>query len=144
MPAEFVKMKSLVGTWTGKSKMHGDKAQKIKVTYSLTAGGSAIIEKLFPGTPNEMTSVYHLEDGKLCMTHYCMLGNCPKMMLKGSTENSLSFEMKGRDGISSSKEMHMHALNIIWKDKNHISEDWISHQDGKAAPSAPFELTRKK
>jgi len=144
MPAEFVQLKSLAGTWTGKSKMHGDKGQNIKVVYSLTAGGSAILERLFPGTPGEMVSVYHVEDGKVCMTHYCALGNAPKMTLKGSTKDSLSFEMKGKDGIASEKEPHMHALTIAWKDKNHIATNWTSYQDGKASPCSTFNLTRKK
>lgn len=144
MPAEFDKLKSLVGTWTGKSKMHGDKEEKIKITYGLTAGGTAILERFMPGTPHEMATVYNVEDGKLCMTHYCMLGNAPKMRLKGSTDNSVSFEMKGKEGISSDKEMHMHALTITWKDANHISADWTSYMDGKAQPAHAFNLARKK
>ena len=143
MSAEFTKLKSLVGTWTGKSKMHGDKMENIKVVYSLTGGGSAVLERICPGTPGEMASVYHVEDGKLCMTHYCSLGNAPKMTFKGSTDNSLSFEMKGKDGIASEKETHMHGLTITWKDKNHIAASWLLYQDGKAAPCSTFNLTRK-
>jgi len=141
---EFEKMKSLVGTWTGKAKMHGDSEKDMEVIYKLTAGGSAVVETICPGTPNEMTTVYHLKDGKLCMTHYCTLGNCPQMKLKKSTDNELSFEMEGKDGIGSSKEMHMHALDITWKDADHITAAWALYNGGKAAPCEPFVLTRKK
>jgi hypothetical protein len=144
MPAEFEKMKSLVGTWTGKAKMHGDKEEKVKIVYKLTAGGSAILELFNPGTSHEMATIYNVENGQVCMTHYCALGNAPKMRFKGMTDNSISFEMKGKDGISSDKEMHMHALTIIWKDKNHISAEWTSYTDGKAQPAHAFNLSRKK
>lgn len=144
MPAEFEKLKSLVGTWTGKAKMHGDKEENVKITYGLTAGGTAILEKFSPGTSHEMATIYNVEDGRLCMTHYCMLGNAPKMRLKGSTKDSLSFEMKGKEGISSDKEMHMHSLTITWKDADHISTGWTSYNDGKPAPCSTFNLARKK
>jgi hypothetical protein len=143
MPAEFEKLKSLVGTWTGKSKMHSDKDQNIQVTYVLVAGGSAVLERLFPGTPEEMVSMYNVENGKLCMKHYCTMGNAPVMILKKSTDNELSFEMKGKDGLSSEKEMHMHGLDITWKDKDHIAASWTSYNDGKQAQCSVFNLTRK-
>ena len=44
-----------------------------------TAGGSAVQETQFPGTPMEMVSVYHLDGADLVMTHYCVLGNQPRM-----------------------------------------------------------------
>ena len=34
----------------------------------VTSGGSALVEKLSPGTPHEMVSVYHDKDGELAMT----------------------------------------------------------------------------
>jgi len=140
---EFEKMKSLVGNWTGKCKMGCLKDQDLLVNYKLTAGGTAVLETIAPGTPKEMTTVYHLENGKLVMNHYCTMGNCPKMTLKKSSDNELSFEMRGKDGISSVKEPHMHALDIIWKDANHISASWVMYTDGKANPVEPFVLTRQ-
>lgn len=144
MPAEFEKLKSLVGTWTGETKMHGDKEEAFKVTYELTSGGSVVMERLNPGTPHEMVTMYHLEGGKLCMTHYCMLGNSPKMRMKKATEDSIFFEMRGKEGISYSKEMHMHALNIRWKDMDHIAAEWVMYKDGKAQPGHVFNMARKK
>ncbi len=140
---EFEKMKSLVGDWTGRAKMGCLSDQDLRVNYKLTAGGNAVLETIAPGTTKEMTTVYHLENGKLVMTHYCTMGNCPKMTLKKSSDNELSFEMKGKDGIGSLKEPHMHALDIVWKDPNHISASWIMYTDGKANPADPFVLTRK-
>ena len=81
--AEFERMKQLVGAWEGTSDM-GKKGEKVRVEYRLTAGGSALIETLFPGSAEEMVSVYHDRQGKLAMTHYCMLRNQPRMTLAKS------------------------------------------------------------
>jgi hypothetical protein len=143
MPAEFEKLKSLVGTWTGKAKMHGEKEENMVVTYELTAAGSAIVEKFNPGTPGEMVSVYNVEGGKVRMKHYCSMGNAPVMTLKKATDKSLNFEMKGVNGISSAKELHMHGLTITWTDKDHIAAEWVSYNKGKAEPCHAFNFTRK-
>jgi hypothetical protein len=78
--SEFERMKQLVGSWEGTSDM-GKAGEKVRVEYRLTAGGSALLETLFPGSGEEMVSVYHDRNGKLAMTHYCMLRNQPKMAL---------------------------------------------------------------
>lgn len=45
---EFERMKQLVGSWEGTSDM-GKEEKKVRVEYRLTAGGSALLETLFPG-----------------------------------------------------------------------------------------------
>src|SRR5689334_10245398 len=71
---EFEKMKTLVGTWNGKTDM-GQGPIDISLQYRLLAGGSVLEERCFSGTPNEMITMYYDQNGKLAMTHYCMLGN---------------------------------------------------------------------
>src|SRR5258705_2142469 len=75
---EFERMKALVGTWQGKADM-GQGPIDMTVQYRLVAGGSVLEEKVFNGTPNEMTTMYYDKDGKLAMTHYCMFGNRPSI-----------------------------------------------------------------
>ena len=59
---EFERMKQLVGVWEGTSDM-GKEGEKVRVEYRLTAGGSALVETLFPGSAEEMVSVYHDRKG---------------------------------------------------------------------------------
>jgi hypothetical protein len=141
-PRALAPLSKLVGTWQGSADM-GGKTVPVTITYAATAGGSAIVEHLFPGTPHEMLSVYTAEGDGLAMTHYCALGNHPKMTLKRSDAHSLSFEAAGTEGLRSASEMHMHAMTVSWTDADHIRETWTSFADGRAKEEKVFELARK-
>ena len=143
MPKDFDTLKGLVGTWEGKGKMHGDKEENITTTYELTSGGTAIIEKLMPGTDHEMVTVYHKEGKSLAMTHYCAEGNQPHMVLKKATPTSLSFAMTKPQGVTSMKESHMHALTLTMPDADTLTEEWTHLADGKSGVVA-FNFKRKK
>jgi hypothetical protein len=144
MPAEFDKLKGLVGTWKGTADMGADKPMDVTHTFELTSGGSAVMEKLMVGSPKEMVSMYCSEGGKLIMTHYCSMGNQPKMGLMKSSDNELDFMVKGTSGIGSKMDPHMHGVNIVWKDADHISEQWTMYVGGKAQKTSDFELARVK
>src|SRR5438093_10184366 len=85
----FASIKKLQGDWHGPSMMKG--MPPSHSVFRVTAGGSAVEEKIFPGTKMEMVSVYHMDKGDLLMTHYCMLGNQPRLRLnaKKSTAREL-------------------------------------------------------
>lgn len=142
MPKEFDTLKKLVGTWEGTSKM-GDKEQTVTVTYELTSNGTAITEKLGPGTPMEMISVYHKDGKSIAMTHYCALGNHPQMNLKKVDAKSISFEMKKPIGIASMKEPHMHAMTMTWDGDNALKHEWTSYENGKKKDSVVMNFKRK-
>ena len=78
------------------------------------------------------------------MTHYCALGNHPKMTLKKADAHSLSFEATSGEGLRSPSEMHMHAMSVAWTDGDHIRETWTSFDQGKPKDEKVFDLTRKK
>src|SRR5262245_55645420 len=93
--AGFEKMKALVGTWVAADENRKLDDQVVSVIKP-TAGGSAIHETLFLRQPQEMVSVYTAEGSDLVMTHYCMLGNQPRM--KANTKSpgkKLNFEFAG-------------------------------------------------
>ena len=62
--AELDKVKGLDGKWAGTAKHANGKEEQVAVEYRVTSGGSAVEEKLFPGTPHEMISMYHDRGGK--------------------------------------------------------------------------------
>ena len=76
----FDKFKALAGDWEVEhtSSEHGMPGGSI--SYKVTAGGAAVVETTFQGTPHEMVTVYYVDtDGGMCLTHYCVLGNRPHM-----------------------------------------------------------------
>lgn len=137
---QFIQVKELIGKWEGTSS--SDEKQKVVLEYQLTAGGTALVEKQFPGTPHEMISVYHDKNGHLAMTHYCMLGNQPNLSLQNAEKDKLEFVMAGHSGIRSAKEPHMHALILTWKDKDHIVQEWAMYENGKKKQTITLTLAR--
>jgi len=141
MPKEFEPLKGLVGTWEGTAKM-GDKDEAVTVVYELTSAGSALTERLMPGTPNEMISVYHKEGKSVGMTHYCALGNQPHMKLKKTDGKVLVFTMTGSQGLTSTSEPHMHAVTLTI-DGNTLTQEWTHYEKGKKSSTAVFKFKKK-
>lgn len=139
---EFERMKQLVGAWEGTSDM-GKEGEKVRVEYRLTAGGSALVETLFPGSGEEMVSVYHDRKGKLDMTHYCMLRNQPRMTLAKADAQTIElvFARKGND-INPAKEKHMHGVRITFTDNDHIVQKWTMFDKRKDTGGVTLKLTR--
>jgi hypothetical protein len=138
---EYERMKELVGAWEGTSNM-AKEGQPIRVEYRLTAGGSAIVETLFPGTPEEMISVYHDSNGKLSMIHYCMLRNQPYMKLLKASADRIDFMFAGGSNVDPKKDAHMHALSIFFVDKDHIVQNWSYFEGGKEKSVTKLNLSR--
>ena len=96
----FGAIKSLKGDWHGPAAMKG--MPPSHSVFRVTAGGSAVEETIFPGSPMEMLSVYHMDKGNLLMTHYCAIGNQPRMKLnaKKSTPQELVFDFDGGTNLN--------------------------------------------
>ncbi|MCI0536885.1 MAG: hypothetical protein L0Z50_16850 [Verrucomicrobiales bacterium] len=140
---EFARMKTLVGTWEGKTDI-GQGPIDMTVQYRLLAGGSVVEERVFAGTPNEMVTMFYEKDGKLALTHYCMMGNRPGMLLKSSDPKTLKFDFDRTCGINPKKESHMHALTITFDDADTITTSCKAFIGGKAMPEHPTTLKRVK
>ena len=81
------KMKKLAGTWLTADK-DGKPTDQVASIIKVTAGGSVVHETLFPGQPQEMISVYAVDGSDLIMTHYCVLGNQPRMKADPNSNGS--------------------------------------------------------
>ena len=148
---EFEQMKSLIGVWEGEMPMkdkggagteHEGMPTKMTVEYRLTAGGSAIQETIMGGTPMEMVTMYHDRNGSLSMTHYCMLGNQPRMDLSGSAPGTISFAFSEENELDPATGMLMHSMDLSFVDERNITQRWAMLQDGEATPAHDMHLTR--
>lgn len=131
--AGLEKMKKLAGIWVTTDK-DGKPTDEVFSVIKLTAGGSVIHETLFPGQPHEMVSIYTVDGPDLVMTHYCMLGNQPRMKAKAkSQDKQLKFEFAGGTNLDPQKDRHMHSAILTIVDDDHIELEGIGWEDGKPA-----------
>ena len=139
------RIKKLAGAWESKDE-DGDGKGDVQVFYRVVSGGSAVAEFLMVGTPHEMVSMYHKDGDSLILTHYCSLGNQPRMRsIAGGKADEIAFDFIDGTNMKSEKDPHIHALTLTFVDDDHINAAWRSHSDGKPNDHSPtFQLTRVK
>jgi len=140
---EFERMKTLVGTWKGTADM-GQGPVEMVSQYRLLAAGTVLEERVFAGTPNEMTTMYYDKNGRLALTHYCVLGNRPGMVLESADVKTIKFAFDKTCGINPKKESHMHALTLRFDDVDTITASCRAIMDGKEMPEHPTTMKRVK
>jgi len=142
-PSRLDAIKKLQGDWVQVGD-DGKPTDQVVTTYRVTAGGSAVEEVLFRGTPHEMVTVYYMDGSDLMLTHYCVAGNQPRMKAdKQSDPHQLVFHCAGGTNMKSENDEHMHQATITWKDDDHIHSEWLDFKDGKNTMTAAFDLARK-
>src|SRR5262249_33711013 len=143
--AGLERMKKLAGTWVAADK-DGKPTDKVVSVIRVTAAGSAVIETLFPGQPHEMISMYHLDGKDLIMTHYCALGNQPRMKADPkSPANKIHFKFDGGTNFDPAKDKHMHEGTITFVDDDHIEFCGSAWDGGKPIKmTCDMKLVRKK
>ena len=144
--AGFERLKKLAGTWVEADK-DGKPTDKVVSVIKVTAGGSTIHETLFPGQDMEMVSIYNLDKSDLIMTHYCVLGNQPRMKADPkSPANQIRFLFDGGTNLDPAKDMHMHEGTIAFIDDDHIEIHGVAWVGGKPADDhcGQMKLVRKK
>ncbi len=141
------KMKTLVGTWVVADD-DGQPTAEVVSVIKLTAGGSAVLETLFPGQPQEMISLYTADGADVVMTHYCVLGNQPRLKAssKSLEKNKLSFEFAGGSNLDPKKDKHMHAATLTFTDSDHREVLGTGWENGAPAEEMchGMKLVRKK
>ena len=149
-PAEaFAEIKKLQGDWRGPAMMKG--MPPSHSVFRVTAGGSAVEEKIFPGSKMEMLSVYHMDKDRLLMTHYCAVGNQPRMKLNAgkSTARELVFDFDGGTNLNPRRDMHMHSLRLTLPAASKggpqkLQSAGTSWEGGKEKDACAATMTRRK
>jgi len=141
--ADFERMKTLVGTWTGKTDM-GQGPVDLTLDFRLIAGGTVLQETSAPGTSMEMVTMFYDKGGKLALTHYCILGNRPEMAVKSSDAKSITFDLDSCCAIDPKKESHMHGMTILFDDSETITTGCSAVIDGKEVPPHTSVFKRTK
>ncbi len=135
----FEKLKGLAGEWVVEGR------EEVMARYRVTAGGTAVLETLFPDTEKEMVTVYTLDGDEVKLTHYCMLGNQPVMRAGKMEKGALTFRCDEKvGGAKSHDDPHMHSLTMTFLEDGKVRHDWGLSRGGKEVDRKRFELSRKK
>jgi hypothetical protein len=140
-PPGLDRFKALAGSWQAETKEMG----KVDVTYRITAGGSTVLETIMPGKDHEMVTLYHADGEDFVLTHYCAIGNQPRMKAeKDSKEGTIDFRCTGGTNFKCATDAHMHSALFTFKDADHFTAEWAFMKGGKVDHSMTFDYVRQK
>lgn len=130
----FESLKKLEGRWTGKA---GD------VTYELVSGGTALMETISMGKAGGMVTMYTPEGDGVLMTHYCAIGNQPRMRAGAPDPKTgeIVFTFVDVSNKRSPDESVMDGLTLK-PAGDKLTADWSS-KTGEKVEHSVFELSRK-
>jgi hypothetical protein len=136
----FDALKALEGTWEGKN----NQGQVLKVSFRTTAGGSALMSEIHGTGAENMVSMIHMDGDRLLMTHYCGVGNQPRMKATLAADGkSVAFDFIDATNLSSPEAGHMHHVVFAMPDADHHTEEWTFLDHGKEMKEL-FTLQRTK
>lgn len=138
--ASFDSMKELVGEW--RSAAADD--SPLRIRFSLTAGGSVLVEEWRRGDRPHSLTLYHRAGARLIATHYCPQGNQPRLQQTGSSSaTTIEFRFLDATDLDPSKEAHLTALSLELSDKAVLVRREIYRHKGVDEPSE-LRLIRTK
>ena len=114
-------------------------------SFRVIAGGSAVVETTGAGTPNEMTTVFHMDGDQLLQTHYCALLNAPVLRFEPSdVPGELKFVFHGGTNFDPQVDAHFHDGSIRIHDKDTVETSYVVHANGEPSTDGRALLERAK
>ena len=137
------RFKALAGDWVAAEDGEMFKKGDLVARYAVTAGGSAVVETVFPGSPHEMVTVYHADGPDLVLTHYCVEGNQPQMRARNVKGSRFDFAFDGGANIDPKRDRHMNSASLEILGADELRSEWTELADGKPVLIAKSHLVRK-
>ncbi len=137
--AAFARLKTLVGEWEADTK-----DGKARLTYELTGGGSALVERQSEEKMPAMMTVYHLDGARLILTHYCMAGNQPRMQARAINPETGEIQFQSLDvtNLASPGAGYMHNMRLRLIDNSHLDSEWQFYENGASKFTELAHYTR--
>jgi hypothetical protein len=139
--AAWKKLQTLAGTWEGT-----EAGRTTTMTYTVVSGGHTLIESMkMPEPEPDMVTVYHRDGEALMATHYCSMGNQPRMKASAPIPagDAISFRFVDVTNLKKPGSGHIKHLTVKFVDAEHFVQEWTS-TDGKKEEKMAFRWTRKK
>ncbi len=141
--ARLEQIKRLAGEWV-LADAAKDEADEVVAVYKITAGRSAVIETLFPGSDREMITVFYQHHDDLMLTHFCSLGNQPRMKAeRGGDPKTLTFRFTDGTNLRTDKDAYMRVLKLTFVDDDRLKAEWTLFDKGSEQSVKTFDLKRK-
>lgn len=112
-------------------------------TFKVTSAGSIVREIMFEGHEHEMTNVYHMDGDQLVCTHYCAVGNQPRMVAAIDGGNSFAFETDYVSNLLEAQDHYMGGLRLVLVDDETLEQHWTTfNMDGDVAGEMTFVMKK--
>lgn len=133
-----------IGTWVLADE-NGEPTDQVISVVRKTAGGSALIETLFPGSDTEMITMYYTDGDQLKLTHYCSCAAHPVMVASRDEEGNLRFDCVGRgENFADCKTTtHMHDAVYRFEGEDRVHTTWRMMEDGALGHIGDFQFVRQ-
>ena len=138
---DFGPLASLIGEWQGKDP----EGKPMNASYQWTGSGTSLVETMTKAQKPVMMTMYHADKGSLMLTHYCKLGNQPRMRadMPKSDVKTLAFNFVDITNLANLTDAHMRKVSFTFQDQDHFTQEWMLSKDGKELPHR-FEYSRVK
>ena len=134
----FAAIKNMPGTWEGNTPKG-----PVQVIFKVTGRGSSVMSEIVG--QEDMISMFHMDGNRLLLTHYCAVGNQPRMAASVSPDGkTFTFTYVDATNLASPEAGHMQRMVLTLLDENHHTEDWTYMMPGDKPVHAHFELQRAK
>ena len=137
----FERLTTLVGGWKGVQD-----GTEVKLTYTLTANGSALMEEFKPKDGPVMITMFSVDGDHLIATHYCSARNQPQMATEPITEpktKRLAFSLVRVTGMTTPDDWHNTGLAMVLEDNEHLTQEWKYQYKGETG-TRTFHYTRER
>ena len=129
-PHLLERFKALAGEWTG-TGLDGNSMPDTNITYTVTAGGNAVEELLFPGTAHEMRTLYVRDGDDVVLVHFCASGHHPKMRARDTGGDRVAFDFDGAINFDPTQAGHMHDASFTFLGPDELTTRWQFWDGGK-------------
>ncbi|MXY57920.1 MAG: hypothetical protein F4029_17765 [Gammaproteobacteria bacterium] len=141
------KLAALEGDWMLLDE-DGRETEVVGSSFRLTAGGSAVVETMFPNSSDghEMVNMYHADGNRVLMTHYCAAGNQPRLVVEATDdENRLELRFESITNLATPDSTYMSEAVYVFHGDDRLTTRWRSMSGGELTEeTTTIELKRRK
>jgi hypothetical protein len=124
------RFKALAGNWSG-AGLDDNSMPGATVSYTVTAGGHAVEEVVFPGSSHEMRTLYVRDGDDVVLVHFCASGHHPKMRGRTDADGNVVFDFDGAINFDPTKAGHMHDASFVFVGPDELRTRWQFWDGGK-------------